>query len=46
MLPIRCEGEMFEFLWLIPALPLVGFVVLLSIGPKLSRVGVAIVGVG
>ncbi len=37
---------MFEFLWLIPALPLVGFVVLLLIGPKLSRVGVAIVGVG
>jgi NADH-quinone oxidoreductase subunit L len=37
---------MFEFLWLIPALPLVGFVLLLLIGPKLSRVGVAIVGVG
>jgi NADH-quinone oxidoreductase subunit L len=37
---------MFEFLWLIPALPLVGFVVLLLIGPGLSRGGVAIVGVG
>ena len=37
---------MFEFLWLIPALPLVGFVVLLLIGPRLSRVGVATVGVG
>ena len=37
---------MFEFLWLIPALPLVGFVILLLIGPRLSRVGVATVGVG
>ncbi|MGO9567571.1 MAG: NADH-quinone oxidoreductase subunit L [Desulfomonilaceae bacterium] len=36
---------MFEFLWLIPALPLGGFVILLVIGPKLSRVSVAIVGV-
>ncbi len=37
---------MLESLWLIPALPLAGFVVLVLIGPRLSRVGVAIVGVG
>ena len=36
---------MFEWLWLIPALPLAGFV-LLAVGPPLSRRAVATVGVG
>jgi NADH-quinone oxidoreductase subunit L len=33
-------------LWLVPALPLAGFVILALIGPRLSRRWVAIVGVG
>jgi NADH-quinone oxidoreductase subunit L len=37
---------MFDLLWLIPALPLAGFVILVFIGPRLSNLGVAIVGVG
>ncbi len=37
---------MFELLWMIPILPLVGFVVLALIGSKLSRASIAIVGVG
>jgi NADH-quinone oxidoreductase subunit L len=46
MLPILCEGEMFELLWVIPTLPIVGFVILALIGRRLSRLSVAIVGVG
>ncbi|MGB6067337.1 MAG: NADH-quinone oxidoreductase subunit L [Desulfomonilaceae bacterium] len=37
---------MFEFLWLVPALPLAGFAILVLLGSRLSRLGVAIVGVG
>jgi NADH-quinone oxidoreductase subunit L len=37
---------MFELLWLIPALPFIGFVILMLAGPRLSRLGTAIVGVG
>ncbi len=37
---------MLELLWLIPVLPFVGFIVLTLIGARLSRRGVAIIGVG
>jgi NADH-quinone oxidoreductase subunit L len=37
---------MLELLWLIPALPLAGFVVLALVGPRLSRRAVAVVGAG
>ena len=33
-------------MWLIPALPFAGFVVLALIGPRLSRTGIAVIGVG
>jgi NADH-quinone oxidoreductase subunit L len=36
---------MFSLLWLIPALPFVGFVILVLFGSRLSRIGVAIIGV-
>jgi NADH-quinone oxidoreductase subunit L len=37
---------MLELLWLIPVLPLAGFVVLAIAGARLSRSAVAVVGVG
>ncbi len=37
---------MFEFLWLVPAVPLAGFAILVLFGSRISRPGVAIVGVG
>ncbi|MDA8104530.1 MAG: NADH-quinone oxidoreductase subunit L, partial [Nitrospiraceae bacterium] len=37
---------MLEFLWLIPALPFAGFLVLALTGRRLSRGGIAAVGVG
>ena len=37
---------MFNFLWLIPALPVAGFVVLALAGSRLPRSGVTAVGVG
>jgi NADH-quinone oxidoreductase subunit L len=37
---------MFELLWVIPTLPIVGFVILALIGRRLSRLSVATVGVG
>ena len=37
---------MFEWLWLIPALPLAGFATLTLLGRRLGRRGAAIVGVG
>jgi NADH-quinone oxidoreductase subunit L len=37
---------MYSWLWLIPALPFAGFVLLALIGPRLSRAGVAAVGAG
>jgi len=37
---------MFELLWLIPAWPFVGFLVLGLIGPRLSRTKIAAIGVG
>ena len=36
---------MFDLLWLIPALPFVGFVTLVLLGSRLSRNGVAVIGV-
>jgi len=37
---------MFEFLWLIPALPLAGFAALALAGPRLGRRASAVVGAG
>jgi NADH-quinone oxidoreductase subunit L len=37
---------MFELLWLIPALPFAGFLALVLAGSRLSRTGVAVIGVG
>ncbi|MFA5865847.1 MAG: NADH-quinone oxidoreductase subunit L [Phycisphaerae bacterium] len=37
---------MLELLWLIPALPLAGFVILALAGPWISRIAAAIIGVG
>jgi NADH-quinone oxidoreductase subunit L len=37
---------MYSWLWLVPALPFAGFVLLALIGPRLARTGVAVVGVG
>ncbi|MGE5892516.1 MAG: NADH-quinone oxidoreductase subunit L, partial [bacterium] len=37
---------MLDFLWLIPALPFAGFLVLATAGARLPRKGVALVGVG
>lgn len=37
---------MFESIWLIPAFPLAGFILLLFAGPHLSRRGVSIIGAG
>lgn len=37
---------MFELLWLIPALPLVGFLLLALIGSRMHRAGTALIGVG
>jgi NADH-quinone oxidoreductase subunit L len=37
---------MLGLLWLVPALPFAGFMILALIGPRLSRRGAAIVGVG
>ncbi|MCL4303564.1 MAG: NADH-quinone oxidoreductase subunit L [Anaerolineae bacterium] len=37
---------MLQLLWLIPALPLAGFLALALIGPRLARIGIAIIGVG
>ncbi len=46
MRPGRCEAEMFEFLWLIPALPLAGFLLLAISGHWLNRTAVGVIGVG
>jgi NADH-quinone oxidoreductase subunit L len=45
-LPGRCEGDVLGLLWVIPVLPFAGFLVLALIGPRLSRTGVASIGVG
>ncbi|MCL4561287.1 MAG: NADH-quinone oxidoreductase subunit L [Chloroflexi bacterium] len=37
---------MLGLLWLIPVIPLIGFILLAIIGPRLSRTAVAIIGVG
>jgi NADH-quinone oxidoreductase subunit L len=37
---------MFDLLWLIPALPFIGFAILVLIGGRLPRLWVAIIGVG
>jgi NADH-quinone oxidoreductase subunit L len=37
---------MLQVLWLIPALPLAGFISLVLVGPRISRAGVALIGVG
>lgn len=37
---------MLNFLWLIPALPFAGFLRLVFIGPRLSKTGIALTGVG
>ena len=37
---------MLELLWLIPILPFISFLVLVLIGSRLSRAGVATIGVG
>src|SRR5262245_24448940 len=44
--PVRCRDEMFELLWLIPALPFAGFLVLALAGSRLSRISGAAIGVG
>ena len=45
-LPGRCEDDVLDLLWVIPVLPFAGFLVLALIGPRLSRTGVASIGVG
>jgi NADH-quinone oxidoreductase subunit L len=45
-LPGRCEDDVLGLLWVIPVLPFAGFLVLALIGPRLSRIGVASIGVG
>jgi NADH-quinone oxidoreductase subunit L len=42
----RCEANVFSLLWLIPVLPFAGFVVLVVLGRRLSRSGVALIGSG
>jgi NADH-quinone oxidoreductase subunit L len=42
----RCEGEMYDLLWLIPALPFTGFLILVIVGSRFPRNVVAAVGVG
>ncbi len=37
---------MFDLLWLIPAFPLVGFLILATVGKRLGRKGAGVVGVG
>src|SRR5262245_44289633 len=37
---------MLRLLWLIPALPFAGFLILALVGPRFTRAGVAIIGVG
>ena len=37
---------MLEWLWLVPALPFAGFLILVVAGARLRRFGVALVGVG
>ncbi|MDQ5985121.1 MAG: NADH-quinone oxidoreductase subunit L [Syntrophus sp. SKADARSKE-3] len=37
---------MFELIWLIPALPFAGFLILILVGSRLPRQGVSIIGVG
>lgn len=37
---------MLQVLWLIPALPLAGFISLVLVGPRISRAWVALIGVG
>jgi NADH-quinone oxidoreductase subunit L len=44
--PGRCEDDVLGLLWMIPVLPFAGFLVLALIGPRLSRRGVASIGVG
>jgi NADH-quinone oxidoreductase subunit L len=44
--PIECEVEMVQWLWLIPALPLAGFLILGLAGGRLTRRLAAAVGVG
>ena len=46
MRPVRCEGDVLGLLWLIPVLPFAGFLALALIGPRLSRTGVASIGIG
>ena len=41
-----CEGEMYDVLWLIPALPFAGFLLLVLAGSRFPRILVALVGVG
>ncbi|MHB9129821.1 MAG: NADH-quinone oxidoreductase subunit L [Armatimonadota bacterium] len=37
---------MLNLLWLIPLVPLAGFIILAMVGPRHSKVGVAVIGVG
>jgi NADH-quinone oxidoreductase subunit L len=46
MRPVRCGVDMLELLWLIPALPFAGFVMLALTGKRLPRRAVAVVGAG
>lgn len=44
--PAKCGVDVFELLWLIPALPFAGFLTLALFGVRLPEKGVALAGVG
>jgi NADH-quinone oxidoreductase subunit L len=46
MQPARCGVDMYDLLWLIPALPLFGFFILSTTAGMIGRRGIAVVGVG
>jgi NADH-quinone oxidoreductase subunit L len=46
MPPASCGTDVFTLLWLVPILPFIGFAVLALFGGRLSRPGIAAVGVG
>jgi NADH-quinone oxidoreductase subunit L len=46
MPPRPCEADVFDLLWLVPAVPVAGFLLLVLAGARLRRRGVATVGVG
>src|SRR5579884_3319843 len=46
MPPRRCEADVFDLLWAVPAVPVAGFLLLVVAGARLRRSSVAAVGVG